>query len=79
MATTNVYGNGTTTATAGANTVVHYYDRAGINMANRVNVYQQFADRNQCHRSMVKHLKSHVLNICMIVHFLILTLLRKVT
>lgn len=42
---TNVYGNGTTTATAGANTVVHYYDRAGINMANRVNVYQQFADR----------------------------------
>ncbi len=45
MATTNVYGNGTTTATAGANTVVHYYDRAGINMANRVNVYQQFADR----------------------------------
>ena len=45
MATTNVYGNGTTTATAGANTVVHYYDRAGINMANRVNIYQQFADR----------------------------------
>ncbi len=34
---TNVYGNGTSTATAGANTVVHYYDRAGINMANRVN------------------------------------------
>lgn len=45
MATSNVYGNGTTTATAGANTVVHYYDRAGVNMANRVNVYQQFADR----------------------------------
>ena len=42
---TNVYGNGTTTATAGANTIVHYYDRAGVNMANRVNVYQQFADR----------------------------------
>ena len=41
----NIYGNGTTTATAGANTIVHYYDRAGINMANRVNVYQQFADR----------------------------------
>ena len=41
----NVYGNGTTTATAGANTIVHYYDRAGINMANRVNVYQQFVDR----------------------------------
>ena len=42
---TNVYGNGTTTATAGANTIVHYYDRAGVNMANRVNVYQQWADR----------------------------------
>jgi len=42
---TNVYGNGTTTATAGANTIVHYYDRAGIKAANRVNVYQQFADR----------------------------------
>ena len=42
---TNVYGNGTTTATAGANTIVHYYDRAGVNAANRVNVYQQFADR----------------------------------
>lgn len=41
---TNVYGNGAN-STAGANTVVHYYDRAGINMANRVNVYQQFADR----------------------------------
>lgn len=26
----NIYGNGTTTATAGANTIVHYYDRAGI-------------------------------------------------
>jgi N4-gp56 family major capsid protein len=42
---TNVYGNGTTTATAGANTIVHYYDRAGVNAANRVNVYQQFVDR----------------------------------
>ena len=42
---TNVYGNGTTTATAGANTIVHYYDRAGVNAANRVNVYQQWADR----------------------------------
>lgn len=45
MAISNVYGNGTTTATAGANTIVHYYDRAGVNAANRVNVYQQWADR----------------------------------
>lgn len=42
---TNVYGNGTTTATAGANTIVHYYDRAGVNAANRVNVFGQWADR----------------------------------
>ena len=35
---TNIYGNGTTTATAGANTIVHYYDRAGVKAANRVNV-----------------------------------------
>ena len=42
---TNIYGNGTTTATAGANTIVHYYDRAGVKAANRVNVYQQFAYR----------------------------------
>ena len=41
---TNVYGNGAN-STAGANTVVHFYDRAGINSANRVNVYQQFADK----------------------------------
>jgi len=45
MAVNNIYGNGTTTATAGANTIVHYYDRAGIKAANRVNVYGQFADR----------------------------------
>ena len=41
----NIYGNGTTTATAGANTIVHYYDRAGIKAANRVNVYSQWADK----------------------------------
>ena len=42
---TNIYGNGTTTATAGANTIVHFYDRAGVNAANRVNVYQQWVDK----------------------------------
>lgn len=45
MAASNIYGNGTTTATAGANTVVHYYDRAGLNAANRVSVYGQWADK----------------------------------
>ena len=45
MTDTQVYGNGTTTASAGANTIVHYYDRAGIRAANRKNIYGQFADR----------------------------------
>ena len=39
----NVYGNGLN-STAGANTVVHYYDRMGINAANATNIYGQWAD-----------------------------------
>ena len=42
---TNIYGNGTTTASNGANTVTHFYDRAGIKAANASKVYGQFADR----------------------------------
>ena len=42
--TQHVYGNGAN-STSGANTQVHFYDRAGVNAANRVNVYQQFADK----------------------------------
>lgn len=41
---TNQYNSGTD-STQGANTVIHYYDRAGVKAANRVNVYGQFADR----------------------------------
>lgn len=41
---TNEYGNGTN-STSGANTIVHYYDRAGVESATEVNVYGQFADR----------------------------------
>lgn len=48
--TQHVYGNGTN-STSGANTITHYYDRAGIKAANRVNVFQQFADK----RSMPLH------------------------
>jgi N4-gp56 family major capsid protein len=44
---TQIYGNGTTTASAGVNTVIHHYDRAGIEAANAVNVYQQFASAKQ--------------------------------
>lgn len=53
---TNVYGNGLN-STAGANTIVHYYDRAGIKAANRVNVYQQFADRKSMPKKMGKTFK----------------------
>jgi N4-gp56 family major capsid protein len=53
----NVYGNGTTTATAGANTIVHYYDRAGIKAANRVNVYGQFASKKMMPKKMGKTFK----------------------
>lgn len=53
---TNVYGTGLN-STAGANTIVHYYDRAGIKAANRVNVYQQFADRKSMPKKMGKTFK----------------------
>ena len=56
MATTNVYGNGAN-STAGANTIVHYYDRAGIKAANRTNVYGQFADRKSMPKKMGKTFK----------------------
>lgn len=41
---TNVYGTGAN-ATVGPQTITHFYDRAGIKAANRVNIFQQFADR----------------------------------
>lgn len=53
---TNVYGNGIN-STAGANTIVHYYDRAGIKAANRVNIYAQFADRKSMPTKMGKTFK----------------------
>lgn len=54
---TNIYGNGTTTASNGANTIVHYYDRAGIKAANAVSVYSQFADRKSMPTKMGKTFK----------------------
>lgn len=53
---TNVYGDGVN-STAGENTVVHYYDRAGVKAANRVNVYGQFADRKSMPKKMGKTFK----------------------
>ena len=53
---TNVYGNGTN-STAGANTVTHFYDRAGIKAANRMNVYGQWADKKSMPTKMGKTFK----------------------
>lgn len=53
---TNVYGTGAN-STAGANTVTHFYDRAGVKAANRVNVYGQFADRKSMPKKMGKTFK----------------------
>jgi N4-gp56 family major capsid protein len=56
--TTNSYGNSTgTQATQGAQTVVHFYDRAGVKAANRVNLYGQFADRKSMPKKMGKTFK----------------------
>lgn len=52
----NVYGNGSN-STAGANTIVHFYDRAGIKAANRMNIYGQFADSKSMPRKMGKTFK----------------------
>ena len=56
MAVSNVYGNGAN-STAGANTITHFYDRAGIKAANRVNVFQQFADKKSMPRKNGKTFK----------------------
>ena len=53
---TNAYGNGSN-STAGANTVVHYYDRAGIKAANRKNIYGQFVSRKEMPNKMGKTFK----------------------
>jgi N4-gp56 family major capsid protein len=48
MAVTNFYGvtnRETGDSTHGQNTVIHYYDKAGVKAANAVSVYAQFADR----------------------------------
>lgn len=54
---TSIYGNGTTTASNGANTIVHFYDRAGIKAANATSVYAQFADAKSMPQQMGKTFK----------------------
>jgi len=50
------YGNGTNSS-QGANTILHYYDKAGIKAANRVNIYGQFASRKYTPKKMGKTYK----------------------
>lgn len=52
----NQYNAGTD-ATVGENTIVHYYDRAGVKAANRVNLYGQFADRKSMPKKMGRTFK----------------------
>lgn len=54
---TNVYGTGLN-STAGANTIIHYYDRAGIKAANRKNIYGQFVSRKEMPNKMGKTFKT---------------------
>lgn len=54
--TQHAYGNGTN-STSGANTVTHFYDRAGVKAANRVNLYGQFCDRKSMPKKMGKTFK----------------------
>ena len=53
----NIYGNGTTTASNGANTITHFYDRAGIKAANASAIYSQFADAKSMPQNMGKTFK----------------------
>jgi len=54
--TQHVYGDGTN-STSGANVDVHFFDRSGVEAANRVNVYQQFADKKQMPKKWGKTFK----------------------
>lgn len=58
---TNVYGGAAGVNTSSAfgvkNTVTHFYDRAGIEAANAVNIYGQFCDRKSMPQKMGKTFK----------------------
>ena len=53
---TQTYGNGTNSS-QGANTITHFYDKAGIKAANRVNVYSQWANRKTMPKKLGKTYK----------------------
>jgi len=50
------YGNGTNSS-QGANTITHFYDKAGIKAANRVNVYSQWSKRKAMPKKLGKTYK----------------------
>lgn len=52
----NQYNSGSD-ATQGAQTIVHYYDKAGVKAANAIAVYAQFADRRSMPLKMGKTYK----------------------
>lgn len=52
----NQYNQGTD-STQGANTITHFYDRAGVKAANRVNLYGQFSDRKSMPKKMGRNFK----------------------
>jgi N4-gp56 family major capsid protein len=45
MAVQNFYGDETGLSTHGQNTIIHYYDKAGVKAANAIAVYAQWSDR----------------------------------
>lgn len=53
----NVYGDATGLSSHGQNTIVHYYDKAGVKAANAIAVYAQFADRRSMPLKMGKTYK----------------------
>jgi len=53
---TQVYGTGLNSS-QGANTIVHYYDKAGIKAANRVNIYSQWSKRKAMPKKMGRTFK----------------------
>lgn len=53
----NVYGGVNGASTHGQNTIVHYYDKAGVRAANAMSLYAQFADRRSMPLKMGKTYK----------------------
>ena len=55
---TNFYGDSTgASGSVGTNTIIHFYDRAGIEAANAKSVYAQFADAKQMPKNYGKTFK----------------------